>query len=316
MDASGSAEPQPILSPLTEAAMFLVLTVSPGHEDEVRDLLADVSGPGPVRRFPQPKWRPLLHRRPGLAALGPAFRCPPPRRLAPVRGAERPTAHCGVHPGDILLHIRAHRFDLCFELAQRLLTRLEGLTPGSSTRCTVPGSFRRARPPRLRRRHRKPLREGVPVVAASFIDDDDPAFAGGQLRAGAEVSPRPRRLGRAFECGRPGTGYRAAPSSPTSRCPTTSSRATPMSPSTPSSSTPSGEERQIRRASTCPSEGSAPGSSGTHPGSATPPTPEIIEQMLTNMFVGKPPGNYRPCMGLLAGRHRQSVLRAHRRLPR
>ena len=44
MDAGGSAEPQPILSPLTEAAMFLVLTISPGHEDEVRDMLADVSG--------------------------------------------------------------------------------------------------------------------------------------------------------------------------------------------------------------------------------------------------------------------------------
>ena len=37
-------EPQAILTPLTEAAIFLVLTVDRGSEEEVRDLLADVSG--------------------------------------------------------------------------------------------------------------------------------------------------------------------------------------------------------------------------------------------------------------------------------
>ena len=37
-------QPQPILTPLTEAAIFLVLTVDPGGEDAVRDLLADASG--------------------------------------------------------------------------------------------------------------------------------------------------------------------------------------------------------------------------------------------------------------------------------
>ena len=36
-------EPQPIVSPLTAAAIFLVLTVNPGGEDTVRDLLADVA---------------------------------------------------------------------------------------------------------------------------------------------------------------------------------------------------------------------------------------------------------------------------------
>ncbi len=41
MDA---AEPQAVLTPLTEAAIFLVLTVNSGAEDAVRELLADVSG--------------------------------------------------------------------------------------------------------------------------------------------------------------------------------------------------------------------------------------------------------------------------------
>jgi porphyrinogen peroxidase len=39
-----AAEPQSVLTPLTEAAIFLVLTVDSGSEDEVRSLLADVSG--------------------------------------------------------------------------------------------------------------------------------------------------------------------------------------------------------------------------------------------------------------------------------
>jgi hypothetical protein len=38
------AEPQAALTPITEAAIFLVLTVDSGSEAEHRDLLADVSG--------------------------------------------------------------------------------------------------------------------------------------------------------------------------------------------------------------------------------------------------------------------------------
>ena len=41
MDAN---EPQPILTPITEAAIFLVLTVSDGAENAVRQVLADASG--------------------------------------------------------------------------------------------------------------------------------------------------------------------------------------------------------------------------------------------------------------------------------
>lgn len=37
-------EPQPVVVPLTQAAIFLVLTVNPGGEDAVRDLLPDVAG--------------------------------------------------------------------------------------------------------------------------------------------------------------------------------------------------------------------------------------------------------------------------------
>ncbi len=36
-------EPQPLLSPLTAAAIFLVLTINPGGEAAVSDLLGDLS---------------------------------------------------------------------------------------------------------------------------------------------------------------------------------------------------------------------------------------------------------------------------------
>ena len=37
-------EPQPVLAPLTTAAIFMVLTIDPGGEETVRDLLADWAG--------------------------------------------------------------------------------------------------------------------------------------------------------------------------------------------------------------------------------------------------------------------------------
>ena len=42
--ADAAPTPQPILTPLTGAAIFLVVTVSPGGEPVARDLLADLAG--------------------------------------------------------------------------------------------------------------------------------------------------------------------------------------------------------------------------------------------------------------------------------
>ena len=39
-----AADPQPILSPITEAAIFLVVAVDAGGEEVIRELLEDVSG--------------------------------------------------------------------------------------------------------------------------------------------------------------------------------------------------------------------------------------------------------------------------------
>ena len=44
-------------------------------------------------------------------------------------------------------------------------------------------------------------------------------------------------------------------------------------------------------------------------------TPEVTEEMLSNMFLGKPAGQLRQDPRLLAARHREPVLRARRRFP-
>jgi putative iron-dependent peroxidase len=119
-------EPQAILAPLTEVAIFLVLTVDPGGEDVARELLTDVSA---IRRsvgFRIPEGELTCVVGLGARLWDRLFGEPRPAGLhpfAPIAGARHAAPATN---GDILLHIRAHRMDLCFELAQRLNGRLAG----------------------------------------------------------------------------------------------------------------------------------------------------------------------------------------------
>ncbi|MFE5034253.1 Dyp-type peroxidase [Streptomyces sp. NPDC056683] len=118
------AEPQPVLGPLTTAAIFLVLTVRPGGEGAAREVLGDLRA---------------LQRSFGFGAPEAALSCVVgigseawDRLLDHPRPAElhsfRPLAglrHTAVAtPGDLLFHIRATRFDLCFGLAAEIMHRL------------------------------------------------------------------------------------------------------------------------------------------------------------------------------------------------
>jgi putative iron-dependent peroxidase len=77
---------------------------------------------------------------------------------------------------------------------------------------------------------------------------------------------------------------------------------------------PDGTERQILRAN-MPFGELGGGEFGTYY-IAYAATPSVTEQMLVNMFIGNPPGNYDRILGFLHGGHRQPVLRAVGRLPR
>jgi porphyrinogen peroxidase len=121
-----AAEPQAVLTPLTEAAIFLVMTVDEGAEDAVRDLLADVSGLRRSVGFRIPEGELTCVVGLGSGVWDRLFGEPRPAGLHPFPEFAGPRHTAPRTPGDLLFHIRAHRLDLCFELAQRLTSRLTG----------------------------------------------------------------------------------------------------------------------------------------------------------------------------------------------
>src|ERR1700722_7626889 len=119
-------EPQPVVSPLTQAAVFLVLTISPGGEDKVRDLTPDLSGLGRSVGFRIPEGSLQVVTAVGADAWDRLFAGPRPRELHPFRELAGARHTAPATPGDLLFHVRASRMDLCFEFATQVMRRLRG----------------------------------------------------------------------------------------------------------------------------------------------------------------------------------------------
>ncbi|HEY3880765.1 MAG TPA: Dyp-type peroxidase domain-containing protein, partial [Trebonia sp.] len=83
--SSEEPAPQPVVSPLTQAAVFLVLTISPGGEDTVRDLLPDLSGLGRSVGFRVPEGQLQVVAGIGSDAWDRLFGGPRPRELRPFQ---------------------------------------------------------------------------------------------------------------------------------------------------------------------------------------------------------------------------------------
>src|SRR5580700_5786990 len=118
--------PQPVNAPLTRSALFLVATINPGADPRarVRSLCGDLAA---------------LVRAVGVRATDASLSCvlgigseawdrifgsPRPVQLHPFREIRAPGRHAVATPGDLLFHIRARHFDLCFELGTQIMTRL------------------------------------------------------------------------------------------------------------------------------------------------------------------------------------------------
>src|SRR5208283_2991690 len=117
---------QAVAAPLTRAAIFLVATINPGSENratllsfcgdlaalvravEFRDLEGSLSC---VVGFGSDAWDRLF---------GP----PRPAELHPFREFRAGARHAVATPGDLLFHIRAKRMDLCFELETQIMARI------------------------------------------------------------------------------------------------------------------------------------------------------------------------------------------------
>jgi putative iron-dependent peroxidase len=275
-------ESQPILSHPTEAAIFLVLTVAAGSEADVADLLADASGIKRSVGFRIPEAELTLVVGIGAGLWDRLTGAPRPAGLHPFRELAGSRHTAVATPGDLLFHIRAHRFDLCFELAQRLTDRLRGITEvvdevhgfRSFDERDVLGFVDGTENP-----------EGVAAGEAVLIGDEDPAYSGGSyvivqkyvhdLTAWDALSTEEQELAI-------GRTKLSDIELPDEDKPPNSHLALNVI------TGPGGEERQIMRFN-MPFGRVGAAEFGTYY-IAYARTSELIELMLTNMFIGDPPG--------------------------
>jgi porphyrinogen peroxidase len=118
------AVPQAVLMPLTRSALFLVLTVDPGGESRVRDLLSDLADLQKSVSFRAAEEQLSCVVGIGSPAWDRLFYGPRPAELHPFRPLSGPVRTAPSTPGDLLFHVRAQRPDLCFALALQIMTRL------------------------------------------------------------------------------------------------------------------------------------------------------------------------------------------------
>ena len=276
-------ESQAVLTPLTESAIFLVVTVQPGGEEIVRDLLADVSGLKRSVGFRIPDAELTCVTGIGSELWDRLFGNPKPAGLHPFVELEGPRHTAVATPGDLLFHIRAHRLDMCFELAQRLVERLAGAGRvidevhgfKSFDERDLLGFVDGTENP-----------EGAAAHAAVTIGDEDAEFAGGSyviiqkyvhdLPAWDALPIEQQELAM-------GRTKLSDLEMPDEIKPRNSHIALNVI------EDENGEELQIMRFN-MPFGRVGVGEYGTYfIGYAS--SPDVIERMLTNMFIGDPPGN-------------------------
>ena len=277
--------PQPVLTPLTAAAMFVTMTINPGGEAACADLLSDWTS----------LERAVGFRSPGLLACVAGIGSAAWDRLFP--GAPRPAAlhpfvplDGGRHqapatPGDLLLHVKADRMDLCFEFAAQALRRLAGAV-------TVTDEVHGFR--FFDERDLLGFVDGTenpsgPAAAAAVLvaADSDPEFAGGSYVIvqkylhdmdawnALSTEEQERVIGRTKlddielpDAVKPANSHVALNTV----------------------YGPDGAQQQILRQN-MPFGTVGAGEFGTYY-IAYASTPDVTERMLRNMFLGDPPGNY------------------------
>jgi porphyrinogen peroxidase len=279
-----SGVPQPVVALLTRAAIFLVVNVKPGAEPEaaVRALCGDLAALLRAVGFRDLEGRLSCVMAFGSDAWDRFFGAPRPKDLhafQEIRGRH----HAVATPGDILFHIRATRMDLCFELATQIMARLDGAV---TTADEVQGFnyFDDRDLIGLVDGTENPVEQAA--IDATIIGDEDAAFAGGSyvivqkylhdLKGWNElpVEEQEKIIGRKKlsdieldDAVKPTSAHNAL-----------------------TTIIENGEQLEIVR-DNMPFGDVGKGEFGTYfIGYAR--SPHRIEQMLVNMFVGRPPGNY------------------------
>lgn len=279
-----SVIPQPVIAKLTNAAIFLVVTLKPDAQSAapVRALCANLSGLLRAVGFRDPGGRLSCVMGVGSDAWDRLFGEPRPAELHPFREIK------GVHhavstPGDLLFHLRATRMDLCFEVAAQIMSRIGDVVESSDE---VHGFkyFDERDLLGFVDGTENPVDQGA--IDAALIGEEDPDFAGGSyvivqkylhnLKAWDDipVEQQERIVGRKKlsdieldDAVKPSYAHNVL-----------------------TSIEENGEELEIVR-DNMPFGDAGKGEFGTYfIGYAR--SPRRTERMLENMFIGLPPGNY------------------------
>ena len=278
-------EAQPVLAPLTSSAIFLVACIK--HDKEscaiVRSLCADLPG-----IFRAVDFRRIEGGLSCVAAFGSdawetLFGRSRPAELHPFREILFDGRHAVATPADVLFHIRAKRMDLCFEMVAQIMERIGGAV----TVVDETHGFRY-----FEDRDLLGFVDGTEnpragaALDAALVGEEDPAFAGGSYviiqkylhdmtRWNAlSTEDQERIIGR----------------KKLSDIELSDEVKPPSAHSALTTIVENGKEMKILR-DNMPFGKPGLGEFGTYfIGYCR--TPRTTEQMLENMFIGRPPGNY------------------------
>ena len=278
-------EPQAVAAPLTRAAIFLILKINSGSDarDTIRAFCPDLSALFRAVDFRDIEGGLSCVMGIGSDAWDQLFGQPRPAELHPFREIRAGARHAVSTPGDLLFHIRSKHMDLCFELATQIMARI-GSAVSSVDEVQgfryfddrdLLGFVDGTENPR-----------GQEAVNAVLIGEEDQAFAGGSyvivqkyvhnLDAWNQLSSeaQERIIGRSKlsdieldDSVKPTSAHNAL-----------------------TTIVENGEEKKILR-DNMPFGRPGYAEFGTY-FIGYSRSPRITEQMLENMFIGRPPGNY------------------------
>jgi porphyrinogen peroxidase len=276
---------QMVAAQLTRAAIFLVVTVKQGaeHTATIRSFCGDLAALLRAVEFRDIEGQLSCVMGFGSTAWDNIFGEPRPAELHTFKEIHAGARHAVSTPGDLLFHIRAKRMDLCFELATQIMARIgNATTPQDEVHGfryfddrDLIGFVDGTENPR-----------GEEASAAVVIGGEDSAFAGGSYVIvqkylhnldgwnALSTEEQERIIGRKKlsdieldDSVKPSSAHNAL-----------------------TTIVEDGKEVKILR-DNMPFGRAAEGEFGTYfIGYAR--SPRTIENMLENMFIGRPPGNY------------------------